>query len=691
MAERTPGMSPFEAWDGEVDAPAAPAQPVPPTGESAAADTSRWRTRRVWIKRGLWGALLLFLAMFVWLAFTAPLSKSLEPIAPPELTLLASDGQPIARNGANIDAPVKAAELPDHVKQAFIAIEDRRFYSHWGVDPRGVARAFVNNLGEGGTQGGSTITQQLAKITFLTPERSLSRKAREMLIAFWLEAWLSKDEILERYLSNVYFGDNAYGLRAASMHFFHRKPERLTLSQAAMLAGLVQAPSRLNPTRNLKGAQARAARVLQAMVAAGFITEAEARAAPPARLDVRPEAGPPTGTYFADWAIPQARAQAEDAYGQGEIKTTLDARLQRIARTVVARAPLGQAQVALVAMRPNGEVVAMIGGKSYKDSPFNRATQARRQPGSTFKLFVYLAAMRAGMTPSSTVLDAPFTEGAYRPQNADGSYRGEITLKQAFAKSSNVAAVRLYRQLGDKAVLQAARDLGIRSPLAADPSLALGTSGVTLLELTSAYAAIAANSYPVDPHALPKDQPGILARLWSPQRSLGAKVHQQMLDLLAATVVSGTGRAANLAVPAYGKTGTTQDNRDALFVGFAGDLVVGVWIGRDDNQPLRGVHGGGLPARIWRDFMSQAVAGARVQAAPKEEDLPDLPLGNDIIEALPPVEIKDAGVDLGADPSARISTDIGGVGVDVSIDKGGISVQPQPAPAANDPPPPPPR
>lgn len=687
MAERTPGISPFEAWDGEKDAgaAAAPAQTLAPDAPKA---PSPWPTRMLWAKRGLWAALLLFLATFVWLAFTAPLSKSLEPIAPPELTLLASDGQPIARNGANIDAPVKAVDLPDHVKQAFIAIEDRRFYSHWGVDPRGVARAFVNNMGEGGTQGGSTITQQLAKITFLTPERSLSRKAREMLIAFWLETWLTKDEILERYLSNVYFGDNAYGLRAASLHFFHRRPERLTLSQAAMLAGMVQAPSRLNPMRNLKGAQARAERVLRAMVAAGFISEAEAKAAPPARLDVRPEPGPPTGTYFADWAIAQARAQAEDAYGQGEIKTTLDARLQRIARNVVARAPLGEAQVALVAMRPNGEVVAMIGGKSYKQSTFNRATQARRQPGSTFKLFVYLAAMRAGMTPETTISDTPFTQGAYRPKNANGSYRGEISLKQAFAKSSNVAAVRLYEKLGDKAVLQAARDLGIRSPLTADPSLALGTSGVTLLELTSAYAAIAANNYPVDPHALPKDAPGILARLWSPQRSLGGKVHQGMLDLLSAPINAGTARAANLAVAAYGKTGTTQDNRDALFVGFAGDLVVGVWIGRDDNQPLRGIHGGGLPARIWRDFMTQAVAGARVEAAPKEEALPDTPLGNDIMEALPPLDIRDADIDLGAEPSARLSTEIGGVSVDVNINKDGVSVQPS-NPDPSEPPPPP--
>lgn len=675
MSDR-PKDTPAETdWDEEeFEDDIAGAQPHP----EGAPERTPWQTRFLWIKRGLWAALLLFLAIFVWLAFTAPLSKSLQPIAPPELTLLTSDGEPIARNGANIDAPVKAADLPDHVKFAFVAIEDRRFFSHWGVDPRGVARALVNNLGDGGTQGGSTITQQLAKITFLTPERSLSRKAREMLIAFWLEAWLSKDEILERYLSNVYFGDNAYGLRAASMHYFHRAPEKLSLSQAAMLAGLVQAPSRLAPTKNLKGAQARAQKVLQAMAAAGFITKAQADAAPPARLDVRPEAGPPSGTYFADWAIPQARTQAEDAYGQGEVKTTLDARLQRIARNVVARAPLGAAQVALVAMRPNGEVVAMIGGKSYKDSPFNRATQAKRQPGSTFKLFVYLAAMRSGMTPDTVIEDTEITEGGYRPKNSGGSYRGEITLKQAFAKSSNVAAVRLYKKLGDKAVIQAARDLGIKSPLSADPSLALGTSGVTLIELTSAYAAVAADRYPVEPHAIPTDAPGFLDRLWSPQRSLGGKVHQEMLDLLRATIIQGTGRSAGLSIPAYGKTGTSQDNRDALFVGFAGDLVVGVWVGRDDNQPLGGVHGGGLPARIWRDFMGQAIAGAIHTEAPKDEPLPDEPLGNDIIEALPPVEIKDADVDLGQNPSVKLNTDIGGVNVDVNIDRSGVAVDAAP-------------
>ena len=644
--------------------------------DAAADAASPWPRRRLWIKRSLWAGLALAILLFAYLALTAPLSKSLQPLAPPQLTLLASNGEPIARNGANIGEPIKSANLPAHVKQAFIAIEDRRFESHWGIDPRGLARALVNNLGDGGTQGGSTITQQLAKITFLTPERSLVRKAREMLIAFWLEAWLTKDEILERYLSNVYFGDNAYGLSAASMHYFSKSPEQLSLPEAALLAGLVQAPSRLAPTRNPRGAKARAQMVLAAMADAGFITQAQADDVRPARLNVQVDKGPPSGTYFADWALPQARAQLEDAYGAGEVKTTLDARLQRIARRVVGRAPLGPAQIALVAMRPNGEVVAMVGGKSYRDSPFNRVTQARRQPGSTFKLFVYLAAMRAGMTPETMIEDTQITEGGYRPKNSGSSYRGTISLKRAFARSSNVAAVRLYKRLGDKAVIQAARDLGIKSALSADPSLALGTSGVTLLELTSAYAAIAADQYPVDPHALPTSDPGLLDRLISPKRSLGAKTHKQMLELLRSTVIQGTGRAAGLAIPAYGKTGTSQDSRDALFIGFAGDLVVGVWIGRDDNKPLGGIHGGGLPAQIWREFTGEAIAGAMPAQEPEEVPLPEDLLGNDLINALPPVDIQDADIQLGDDPSIRLQTGVGGSNLDVNINRDGVTVQP---------------
>src|SRR5690606_27760133 len=345
------------------------------------------RTRWWWIKRGLLVVLGLFLVLLAWLAVTAPLSKSLQPIVPPQLTLLAADGTPIARNGAIVDQPVDVSELPPHVVQAFLAIEDRRFYSHWGIDPRGIARAAWSNLTSGRTQGGSTITQQLAKFTFLTSEQSLGRKGREALIALWLEAWLTKDEILERYLSNAYFGDNVYGLRAASLHYFYRKPENLKPEQAAMLAGLLQAPSRLAPTNNPELAERRMRLVLNSMVAAGYMTEAEANALPTPKVDVRTKNDLPTGTYFADWALPEARSLAEVGYGGQTVRTTLDSRLQTAARRAVERAPLGQAQVALVAMRPNGEVVAMIGGTDYAESPFNRATQARRQPGSTFKLF----------------------------------------------------------------------------------------------------------------------------------------------------------------------------------------------------------------------------------------------------------------------------------------------------------------
>ncbi len=660
--------------------PSPPLPPLPPTGPAPHSPPlsptdvpSQWPGRWKWIRRGLAAGLLLLILTIGWLAVTAPLSKSLRPIAPPQLTLLAADGQPIARNGAIFDRPVIAKNLPLHVKQAFMAIEDRRFETHWGVDPRGLARAAWNNLRGGGTQGGSTITQQLAKNAFLTPERSLTRKAREMLISFWLEAWLTKDEILERYLSNVYFGDNVYGLRAASLHYFYRQPERLTLPQAAILAGLVQAPSRLAPTRNPLAARKRARLVLAAMADAGFISAGEAKGAGMAALDVRPTATLPTGTYFADWAMPQAREITDASYGEQKIKTTLDTRLQKIARNVTARAGLSGAQVALVAMRPNGEVIAMIGGRSYDKSSFNRASQARRQPGSTFKLFVYLAALRSGMTPDSLINDTPITDGSYKPKNSGEKYRGQISLKEAFARSSNVAAVRLYKQLGDKAIIKAARDLGVESPLTADPTLALGSSGVTLIELTSAFAGVAANRWPVTPHALPREEPGFFAGLISGQRSFDGRTQSALLELLSGVIQQGTGTSARLRIPAYGKTGTSQDNRDALFVGFAGDLVVGVWVGNDDNTPLKGVSGGGLPARIWHDFMAQAVKGAAApRPAPKPVEAPVFDL---------PVNLDETKVELGNDSSLTVSGKIGDVPLNVRLDRDGLSVAPTP-PAA---------
>ena len=430
-----------------------------------------------------------------------------------------------------------------------------------------------------------------------------------MIIAFWLEAWLTKDEILSRYLSSVYFGDGVYGLRAASRHYFGREPERLSLAQSAMLAGMVQAPSRLAPTHNLALAQKRSRLVLQEMADNGYISQARAEATRSAR-PVGDNSTVPTGTYFADWVAPQAARAFDADYGEVRVPTTLDADLQRLATRAIAVGSIGDAQAALVAMRPDGRVVAMVGGRDYGKSPFNRATQSRRQPGSAFKLFVYFAAMRAGYTPDSLIDDRPITVDGWSPGNNDGIYRGQISLREAFARSSNAATVRLAEQVGRQNVIRAARDLGIDSPLIDRPSLSLGTSGVSLLELTSAYAAIAGGRYPVEPHGLPPgdEDEGLSSFFARGGRLDDRRDRAPMLDLLWAAANQGTGRRAALSTPTFGKTGTTQNNRDALFIGFAGNLVVGVWVGHDDDRTLGRITGGTAPAEIWRRFMAPAIA-----------------------------------------------------------------------------------
>lgn len=645
-------------------------------------DYWRARSKLWWTGRGIMASLAMFVVLIGWLTITAPLSKSLEPIAPPQVTLLASDGTPIARQGAIVEAPVKVADLPPHVVQAFIAIEDRRFYSHWGIDPRGIARAAWTGYG-----GGSTITQQLAKFTFLTPEQSLSRKAREALIAFWLESWLTKDEILERYLSNAYFGDNQYGLRAASLHYFYRQPEKLRPEQAAMLAGLLQAPSRFAPTKHYDKAKARMELVIKSMVEEGYLTAAEAKALPDPRIDVRTrDDNLPTGTYFADWALPLAREGMDASYSQQVLATTLDSRLQALASRIVARAPLGGAQVALVAMRRNGEVVAMVGGRDYAKSPFNRVTQARRQPGSTFKTFVYLTALEEGWDPDDTIPNTPIEQGSYRPRNAREAYSDQITLENAFAQSSNVAAVRLLQAVGSDKVIRTARQLGITAPMAeGDPSLALGTSAMTLMELTAAYAGIAANEFPVEPHAFARGEQGWWEWLTTRSDSFGGGTHEDIEKMLRAAINRGTGRNAVLPIANFGKTGTTQDYRDALFVGYAGDLVVGVWVGNDDNSPLGGVTGGSLPARIWRDFMRGAL---KLEAAPKpassaspDPEGPVQPL--DMVEG-GALQIGQDGTSLTIDGKGlTISKD--GVPVEVRVGEGGLAVQPAASPSPGPP------
>ncbi len=569
----------------------------------------------------------LLLVTLLWLVVTAPLSRALEPLEDPALLLLSEEGRPIARRGAIKEAPVYAARLNPMTPAAFVAIEDRRFYRHWGVDPRAIARAMVTNARAGGVrQGGSTITQQLAKTSFLSSDRSLQRKAQEVIIAFWLESWLTKDEILSRYMSSVYFGDGVYGLRAAAKHYFNRRPENLTLGQSALLAGVVQAPSRLAPTRNFAGASKRARLVLGAMAETGQISAKRASATVLSR-PVRQVGKVPTGTFFADWVTPAAQKAFEADFGEVRVRTTLDADLQRIAVRAINNAGVGGAQSALVAMRPDGRVVAMVGGRSYKTSPFNRATQAKRQPGSAFKLFVYLAAMRAGWTPDSIIEDKPITIDGWTPANNDRVYRGSITVREAFARSSNAATVRLSEKVGRGAVLRTARELGISSALPDAPSVALGTAGVSLVELTAAYAAVAGGRYPVKATGLSLKQKKELGfdTLFRP----GGRLDQRrewapMLNLLWEAANEGTGRRAAMAVPTFGKTGTSQDNRDALFVGFAGNLVVGVWVGRDDNKSLGEISGGTAPARIWKSFMVPAIAidGSRGPDYPRGFEVP---------------------------------------------------------------------
>ncbi|TZG27795.1 transglycosylase domain-containing protein [Sphingomonas montanisoli] len=594
----------------KADAPT----PDPNGGDETAAPTAPWQQRLrdglrglPWWRIGKWTGIAfagLFVFAILWACWIAPPWGNMQPPRKPSFLYLSSDGTPIARRGTR-EAPVDAATLPVQVKGAFIAIEDRRFASHMGVDPRGLIRAFWRNMRAGGVvQGGSTITQQLAKTDFLTSDRKIGRKLQEFVLALWLDAWLSKDEILSRYLSSIYFGDGAYGLRAAAHHYFRKEPEKLNAAQAAMLAGMVKAPSRLNPVGNLDGAQARSKLVLAAMAEEGMITPEELARTRPARPNVATDELP-AGTYFVDWVAPQIEDRANEGEGQITVRTTLDRDLQKAAvrslTSILSRWGDGvhATQAALVAMTPDGRVVAMIGGRSYRASPFNRATQAKRQPGSAFKLAVYLTAMERGYSPDSMVDNSRLTIDGWEPHNYGNRYGGPITMRSAFAQSSNVAAVRVAEMVGRSNVADAARRLGIGSELASGPSMALGVSGTTLIELTAAYAAIAGGRYPVAASGLAESRQAQVAQFDPVTR-------EKVLDLLWSATNQGTGRAAALGIPTFGKTGTTQNHRDAVYVGFAGGLVTGIWVGNDDNSAMRGVTGGQLPAEIWRSFMSNA-------------------------------------------------------------------------------------
>lgn len=588
-----------------------------------------WRRRRWQIAAVLLAAVL---AVLVFVGWSLPLGRALEPLQSPTIVLVTADGKPFSRRGSYKEAPVTVAELPPHVVQAFTSIEDRRFYDHWGIDLRAIARAMRANVEAGGvSEGASTITQQLAKNAFLSNDRTLRRKAQEVLIAFWLEARLSKDEILSRYLSAVYFGDGVFGVRAAARHYFDKTPEQLSIGEAAMLAGLVKAPSRLAPTVNIEAARERMRVVLAAMVDTGAVTEAQARGAA-RNVNVRQGREKlPVGSYFADWISDDAKRIFERAYGEVVVRTTLDSVLQERAEQIVKRMIdrnrwANANQAALVAMKLDGSVVAMVGGRDYEESQFNR-TDAGRQPGSAFKIFVYWAALKSGMTPNTLVDDTKLTIGDWSPENHENKYANRpIPLRSAFAGSSNVGAARLAQQLGWGPITRAARELGVTDEIPTDLTLALGTGQMSLIELTAAYAGIAAGQAPVKAYGVQGLRPEV------PRQRLPERELKDMRELLKAAVTFGTGLPANMP-GAFGKTGTTQDYRDALFIGFVDDLVVGVWVGNDDNSPMRGVVGGGMPAQIWKEFMQFAVSRKNPQPAAPVIEAPQ-------IEELAPADLE---------------------------------------------------
>ena len=591
----------------------------------AAKPAGRRPARRRWLARlarwtlvlGIWIGVAAGGAI-AWYAWDLPdLSRLETPTRRPAVLLRTADGAMLARYGQLYGGAVRFDELPGFFVEAVSSIEDRRFFDHPGIDVWGILRAAVANIRAGKIrQGGSTLTQQLAKNLFLTPERTVRRKIQEAIVALWLEARFSKRQIFEIYINRVYFGSGAYGVAAAARRYFGGTVGDLSLFEAAVLAGLLKAPSRYSPVRDADAAKERGLRVLRSMVDAGKLTEAEARAARRTPLRLRAETGA-GARYFADWALERAVGYIGRTSRDVEIRTTMDARLQRIAerhaRTLLAKEEKTRrvSQVALVAMSLDGAVRAMVGGRVYSASQFNRATQARRQPGSAFKLFVYLAGLEAGLAPDSVFVDKPVRVAGWRPRNYDGRFHGAMPLRRAFAQSINSVAVQVSERVGHRRVIDAARRLGITTPIAPHPSLALGASEVTLIELTAAYAAVANGGVAVWPYGIASVETvggkRLYRRTGGPQARVIEKGRAQALRRMLREVVrGGTGRAARLGGSEAGKTGTSQGFRDAWFVGFAGDLVAGVWVGNDDDRPMKKVTGGGLPARIWRAFMRDA-------------------------------------------------------------------------------------
>lgn len=544
------------------------------------------------------------------------------PERPPNVKIVSVDGKTIANRGATGGEALSLDAMSPYIPQAVVAIEDRRFYSHFGIDPIGLARAMTTNLATGRmVQGGSTLTQQLAKNMFLSPERTLERKVQEVLLALWLEHKYTKDQILALYLNRVFFGSNAYGVEAASQRYFGKSARDVNLGQAALLAGLLKAPSRLSPARDPKAADERAQVVLAAMRDQDMITDGEVATAMSQSPTKAKSYWSGAQYYAADMVMDEVTRLVGEVKTDIVVDTTLDMGLERKADQSLAKlldgegAKQGATQAALVAIDGTGAIRAVVGGRDYAKSQFNRAIKAKRQPGSAFKPFVYTAALEAGLSPDSVRDDAPVKIGNWTPENYDQKYRGPVTIATALATSLNTIAAQLVMEVGPATVAQVAHRMGIDSDLQANASIALGTSEVTLTELTASYAPFMNGGYKATPHVVRRisdtDGKVLYENTYdTPPRVLSETIAATMNAMLTRVMTEGTGKAARIdRWQAAGKSGTTQSFRDALFVGYTSNLTAGIWFGNDDGTPMRKVTGGGLPAKAWKDFMTAAHKG----------------------------------------------------------------------------------
>ena len=587
------------------------------------------------------GALALLLAIglgiAVWMtAQSLPSSSQLKSSQNGQMIVVrARDGTELVSLGPSYGRWLNYSEIPTVMRTAMVSVEDRRFRSHIGVDPIGIARSLAVRIEDGHwSQGASTITQQLARNVFLNNNRTFARKGREILLAMALETKFSKDEILELYLNKVYFGGGAYGIDAASRKFFGHPANSLDLGEAAIIAGLVKAPSRYSPTADADAAISRGRVVLDVMRANGAISSGEAASIDLSTIQIAREKGQNSVRYFTDWALPQLDMLVSETDEPIEVWTTLDLAMQRAATDAVRTNVPAGAQGALVSMDRDGAVLAMVGGTDYVTSNYNRAVNAVRQPGSAWKLFVYLAALEAGYKPGDRVVDEPVTIEGWSPRNSGGSYAGEIDVRTAFAYSKNTVAAQLGNEVGFGAVASMARRFGITTPINTLPSMVLGSSDVRVIDMTRAFASVQAKGSAVEPYGITKVTTSDGTVLYSHQRSrdellVPSYVAAGITDLLQSAVATGTGKAAQIGRPVAGKTGTTSSNKDGWFLGFSSGITTGVWMGRDDAKPVSGLQGGTAPARAFAAYMKQAVASRPIEKFDTELKLPDWQLEPD--------------------------------------------------------------